>query len=118
MRTILTLQAIYYLSTGIWPLVHLASFEAVTGQKTDDWLVQTVGVLAAVIGAALFIGSRRRPPNRETLSLSVLNALGFLAVDVFFVFRGVISRIYLADAVVQAAILVALAISVYKAQRR
>jgi hypothetical protein len=62
MRTILTLQAIYYLFTGIWPLVHLASFEAVTGPKTDDWLVQTVGVLAAVIGAALFIGSRHDRP--------------------------------------------------------
>jgi hypothetical protein len=42
-RRILALQALYYLATGLWPLVHLPSFEAVTGPKTDDWLVHMVG---------------------------------------------------------------------------
>jgi hypothetical protein len=33
---------------GLWPLVHLSSFEAVLGPKTDRWLVKTVcGLLIA-----------------------------------------------------------------------
>jgi hypothetical protein len=51
-----TTQAAYYLMTGLWPLFHRRSFEAVTGPKTDYWLVRTVGVLVAAIG-----GGRRSP---------------------------------------------------------
>ena len=108
MRGILVFQALYYLITGIWPVVSLQSFELVTGEKTDDWLVQTVGVLAAAIGAALFVGIRNQPPNRETFTLAILSAAGFAAVDVVFVVEGVISRIYLVDAAIQGAILVGL----------
>jgi hypothetical protein len=36
-------QAGYYCLTGVWPLLHMASFEAVTGPKVDDWLVKMVG---------------------------------------------------------------------------
>jgi hypothetical protein len=111
MRTLIFLQGIYYLITGMWPLVSLSTFEAVTGPKTDDWLVQTVGVLAAVIGATLLVGSRRNLPNREIVTLSVLSALGFCAIDTVFVLLGVISRIYLVDAVVQIVVIVALAIT-------
>jgi hypothetical protein len=107
MRITIIVQGVYYLVTGLWPLFHISSFEAVTGPKTDDWLVQTVGVLAAVIGAALIIGCRRRP-GVDVVVLAVLAAIGFAAVDVVFVFRGVISRIYLVDAVVQALFLAVL----------
>ena len=108
MRLILLIQGIYYLLTGIWPLVSMRTFEMVTGPKTDDWLVQTVGVLAATIGATLAVGSRRRPVNRETLVLSILSAISFCAVDVVFTLAGVISRIYLVDAALQVAAIVSL----------
>ena len=105
MRGVLAFQGLYYVLTGVWPLISLRTFEAVTGPKTDDWLVQTVGVLAAVIGAALLVGSKREPPHLETLTLSVLSAVGFIAVDVVFVLRGTISSIYLVDAAAQAVLL-------------
>ena len=34
---LLAFQSAYYGLTGTWPILHLASFEAVTGPKTDDW---------------------------------------------------------------------------------
>jgi hypothetical protein len=111
MRIVLLIQGVYYLITGVWPLLSLDTFEAVTGPKTDDWLVQTVGVLAATIGAALLLGARRQPVSRETLTLSILAAFSFIAVDVVFVSKGIISRIYLVDAGVQVLLLVALAIT-------
>jgi hypothetical protein len=97
--------------TGIWPLVSMPTFEAVTGPKTDDWLVQTVGVLAAAIGATLLYSSRQPSPAREALLLSGLSALGFLAIDVVFVFMGVIDKIYLVDAVAQVVVLLILLFS-------
>ena len=51
--TLCLVQGIYYTLTGVWPLVHVRSFLAVTGPKTDLWLVKTVGVLVAVIGVVI-----------------------------------------------------------------
>jgi 4-amino-4-deoxy-L-arabinose transferase-like glycosyltransferase len=107
-RFVIAAQGLYYLATGVWPLVSLSTFEAVTGPKTDDWLVQTVGVLAAVIGLALLAGARRSAPSAETVVLSVLAALGFAGVDLVFALSGTIGRIYLADAAAQGLILLAL----------
>jgi hypothetical protein len=114
MRAVLAIQGVYYLMTGIWPLVSMSTFEAVTGPKTDDWLVQTVGVLAAVIGATLLVGITRGRPSRETLVLSVLSILGFAAVDTVFVLRGTIGPIYLADTVIQGLFLVGLGVGYWR----
>ncbi len=110
MRSVLIFQGVYYSITGIWPLVSIETFETVTGPKTDDWLVQTVGVLAAVIGATLLVGVTRHQPTRETLTLSVLSIFGFASVDVVFVLRGTIGPIYLADAALQAVLLFGLGV--------
>jgi hypothetical protein len=37
----LWVQGIYYLLTGLWPLVSIGTFQMVTGEKTDVWLVHT-----------------------------------------------------------------------------
>lgn len=96
-------QGAFYLATGIWPLVHLRSFERVTGPKVDHWLVQTVGVLVAVIGAALLSGARQRHGARPELRLLGLgSALGLAAIDVIFVARGRIAPVYLLDAAAEA----------------
>ena len=56
---ILTFQSAYYILTGLWPLVHFASFELVTGPKTDDWLVRMVGLLVVLIGVTLAVAEAR-----------------------------------------------------------
>ena len=118
MRAVLIFQGVYYLITGTWPLVSMTTFEAVTGPKTDDWLVQTVGVLAAVIGATLLVGAWRLAPSFETLTLSVLSILGFAAVDVVFVVREVIGPIYLVDAAVQSVLLIGLGVGYLRRSSR
>jgi hypothetical protein len=92
------LQGLYFLATGVWPLVHMESFLAVTGEKTDLWLVQTVGVLVAVAGAALLLAAASGRVTWEVIVLAAGTAVGLAAVDVVFVSRGVIRQIYLADA--------------------
>lgn len=109
-RPPILLQAGYYLLTGLWPLVHLPSFEAVTGPKTDDWLVRVVGVLVLVIGGTLGLGAvrlRRALPSPELLlTLALATAAAFILIDVGFVLAGTIGTIYLADAAVEAGLVV------------
>lgn len=108
-RPPILLQAGYYLLTGLWPLVHLPSFEAVTGPKTDDWLVRVVGVLVLLIGGTLGLGAvrlRRAPPSPELLTLALASAAAFILIDVGFVLAGTIGTIYLADAAVEAGLVV------------
>ena len=75
------------------------TFEAVTGPKRDRWLVKTVGVLVAVIGASLATVRRPAPP---TTLLALGSAAGLGAVDVIYSTKGAISRVYLLDAVLEA----------------
>jgi len=90
--------AAYYAVTGVWPLLHMPSFEAVTGPKQDRWLVNMVGALALANGIALAVGLRRRPVLAETVALAVSSAVAFAAIDVTYVARRRIRPIYLADA--------------------
>lgn len=94
------LQGLYFLATGIWPLLSMRTFEAVTGPKVDRWLVKTVGVLVAVIGVSLLADARR--PSRRSHVLGVGSAAALAGVDVVYSLRGRISKIYLLDAVLEA----------------
>jgi hypothetical protein len=109
-RVIAATQGSYFLLTGVWPLLHMRSFLAVTGPKTDLWLVETVGVLVAAIGAGLLLSAARGTQTTEIAIIAVLAALGLAAIDVIYVTRGVISRIYLADAALEAMFIAAWAV--------
>lgn len=102
------LHAVYYLTTGLWPLLHRSSFERVTGPKTDFWLAQTVGVTVAAIGLGLAqAASRARPPAPELRTIALTTAAGLALVDVLFVARRRISPVYLLDATAEAALIAA-----------
>ena len=103
-------QGSYFLLTGVWPLLHMRSFLAVTGPKTDLWLVETVGVLVAAIGAGLLLSAARGLQVFELALIAVLAALGLAAIDIIYVTRGVIAKIYLADAILEAILIIAWAI--------
>ena len=95
-------QGVYFLLTGIWPLISMRTFEAVTGAKVDRWLVKTVGVLVAVMGASLTLAERH--PSPAVTTLAVGGAAGLGAIDTIYAARGRISRVYLLDAVLEAAL--------------
>ena len=94
-------QAAYFVVTGIWPLVHIRSFEWITGPKVDRWLVKTVGVLVAVIGAAIGLAARRQRISPEIEVLAIGSSLGLAAIDVVYVTRRRVRPVYLLDAVGQ-----------------
>ncbi len=114
-RSVLRGQAACYAVTGIWPLLHLRSFEAVTGPKADGWLVRTVGLLLSVTGASVWLGADR--PRPATYVLAAGAAASLAAVDVVYVARRRIRPIYLLDAHAEAAILGALSLSARPARQ-
>ena len=98
-RHVASVQAAFYVGTGVWPLFHRRSFERVTGRKTDFWLAQTVGLTVAAIGIGLAQAvSRPRGVPAELRTVAVTTAAGLALVDITFVARRRISKIYLADA--------------------
>ena len=104
-RLVALAQGLYYLVSGIWPLVSIRTFELVTGPKLDRWLVKTVGALAAAIGAVLFVRSVTGGRSAPDPVLGIATAAAFAAVDVNYVARRRISPVYLADAAAQVALI-------------
>jgi len=115
--TIAILQGLYYLPTGIWPLVSLRTFMAVTGPKVDGWLVKTVGALITVVGGVLMLAGLRGRVTPELRLLAVGSAAGLAAVDVVYVARRRISPIYLLDALGEG-ILIGAWIAAMRTERR
>ena len=99
---LLAFQSGYYGVTGIWPILHLSSFEAITCPKTDDWLVHMVGLLAVAIGVVLGVATaRNRVRSPEVVLLAATSAAAFAAIDLWYGSSGRISPVYLADAGLQ-----------------
>jgi hypothetical protein len=88
----------FYVVSGVWPIVSMRSFEAVTGPKTERWLVRTTGGLIGVIGGVLWAAGRRGRVTPELRALGAGAALVLAATDIIHVARGRISRVYLLDA--------------------
>jgi hypothetical protein len=101
-RALATAHAGYYGVTGVWPLVHMSSFEALLGKKREHWLVQTVSLLMLAIAAGLGTSVNAVPrPMALTASLA---AAGMGAIGLRYGLSGRISRLYVADALLQYAI--------------
>jgi hypothetical protein len=121
-RPLCWVQGAYFLVTGIWPLVSIETFQLVTGRKTDHlvtgregdhWLVNTVGVLVIAIGTTFLFGAWRRAFSAEVAVLAIASAIGLICIDVVYCARGTISAVYLVDAVLQVAFVIAWGICLF-----
>ena len=115
-QTVLAIQGIYYVVFGFWPILHMKSFLSVTGKKGkydnldsgaqgDHWLVITVSLLLIAVGLTLVASAIASELQAPTYILSGLVAGSLALVDVRYVSRGIIARIYLLDAAVELALL-------------
>jgi hypothetical protein len=104
-------QSAYYVPTAIAPFLSRRGFETITGPKSDWWLVETVGVLVGVVGGVLGVAARRGTGGEEIQLLGAGSALGLAAIDVAYVARGRISRVYLVDAAAQTVLIAGWAIA-------
>ena len=101
MRLIAVFQGAYFFLTGIWPLISIDTFQKVTGPKTDLWLVKTIGSLITIVGLIILLAGLRGNVTFEIFLLALVSCGALAAVDINYSFRGVISRIYLLDAILE-----------------
>ena len=99
--TVALVQGLYFFIIGVWPLISMRTFLKITGPKTDLWLVKTVGVILAVIGAVLLYAWATAAVNPPVIALAIGAGLGLAIVEIIYVSRKVISPIYLGDAVLE-----------------
>jgi len=79
--------------------VHLSSFEAVLGPKTDRWLVKTVSGLLIVNGLTQLTAKPTAESLAQARRLGLGTAATLAAIDLIYASSGRISRMYLLDAV-------------------
>src|SRR5512142_292348 len=94
-------QGLYYGLTGLWPLLSMKTFLAVTGPKTDLWLVKTVGIILAIIGVVLIFSQVDAQINLSIIILAIGSAFSLAIVEFIYVAKKVISPIYLGDAILE-----------------
>jgi hypothetical protein len=96
-------HGLFWIATGLWPVFHMRSFETVTGPKRDHWLVRTVGLLLASMGAGLIAGARddRGVPASSRLVASAASG-AIVGIDLVYTAKRVLKPVYLIDALVHA----------------
>lgn len=107
MTALLWVQGCYFVATGVWPLVHIGSFQRITGPKHDLWLVKTVAVLVVAIGAGLVAAAIRGHADPALVVVAVASCAGLLVIDLTYVAKRVIPPVYLGDALAEMALLAA-----------
>jgi hypothetical protein len=109
-------QGLYFLLTGVWPLVSVETFQSVTGRKSDHliadppteadhWMLNTISALIIVISVVILTAAWRRRVSFDVSFLGIMSAAALTIIDVVYVARGTILPIYLADAAVEVVII-------------
>ena len=94
-------HGVFNVVTGVWPLLHMRSFEAVSGPKAERWLVRTVAGLMAVNGMVQLTSDEQALGASRRLGIGA--ALWLAAIDLRYASTGRISKVYLLDAAVELA---------------
>jgi hypothetical protein len=87
---------------GLWPLLHMRSFEAVLGPKTDRWLVRTVAGLMVTNGCCQLWAADDTRDLQQARRIGIGTAATLGGIDLIYGSTGRISRMYLVDAVLEA----------------
>ena len=101
MASAASIEGWFYAVSGLWPVINIRSFGWVTGPKVDRWLVKTVGLLLTAIGGVQIAAARRSEIPQELAILGVGAPLALLLIDLTYVAKGRISKVYLLDAMAQ-----------------
>lgn len=101
LKVLLLAQGVYSLLTALWGLIDIESFMAITGPKSDVWLVKTVSVLIIPISLCLLSYLFTRSGFTQAAIVGITSAIGLGAIDFYYSLRDVISKVYLGDGFMQ-----------------
>ncbi|GAA0400699.1 hypothetical protein GCM10009530_60680 [Microbispora corallina] len=95
-------HGLFNIAGGMWPLLHVESFEKVFGPKTDRWLERTVAGLLVGIGWTQLRGASTPEGVEQARRIGMATAGTLLAIDLTYVPIGRIRPTYLLDAAAEA----------------
>ncbi|UOU97534.1 hypothetical protein MUU74_13650 [Chryseobacterium daecheongense] len=95
------IQGIYFLITGVWPLVHLKSFMEVTGPKTDIWLVQTVAVLILSFSILFFYVAFKKRIVPIYALMGATSTFGLAVIELYYYLQGTLKWVYFIDSAIE-----------------
>lgn len=96
-KALIWIQGLYTLLTALWGLTDIDSFMAVTGPKSDVWLVKTVSVILLAIAITLLSYAFVHGDPLPAILLGLLTSAGLAAIDFYYSGRKVISPVYALD---------------------
>lgn len=115
-RWVLLTQGVYYVLTGLWPLIHFDSFADFVALNVIPFQAQAFGAVIVVVGASLIEASRREPPGSYPTLLGTAVAGAIAMVSLFWLPRmGVASGLWI-DFAIEVAIAAALVLLYPRAQ--
>ncbi len=62
-RRVVLAQGVYYIVSGLWPIIHFSSFTAVVRLQLVPFQAHAFAALLVVVGAMLVEASRNEPPG-------------------------------------------------------
>lgn len=99
--TLARTHGVFNVVNGLWPLLHMRSFEAVFGPKVDRWLVRTVAGLLLANGLVQIRAETEPASISHARMTGIGTAATLAAIDLAYAPSGRIRRIYLLDAVAE-----------------
>lgn len=100
-KLLLWTQGLYTLLTALWGLIHIDSFMAVTGPKTDILLVKTVSVILLAIAITLLSYTQIDSHPIPAILLGLFTSTGLAGIDFYYSGRKVISPVYALDGIAE-----------------
>jgi energy-converting hydrogenase Eha subunit E len=100
-KLLLLSQGIYYLLTGAWALIDIDSFMAVTGPKSDIWLVKTVSALIVAIGVCMIAAAFDKIQSLAIVLLAIISATGLAIIDFYYTANDTIKWVYRIDGFIE-----------------
>jgi hypothetical protein len=91
---------------------------AVTGFKTDQWLVKTVGALLIPVAGSFFLASYQKEANWPVYMLAAGSCISFAAIDFYYTSIERIKWVYQVDGFLQLVFLITWSVLLFRFARR
>ncbi|MEE9134115.1 MAG: hypothetical protein V3U13_11195 [Gemmatimonadota bacterium] len=107
-RRVLAGQGVYYILTGLWPLIHFSSFADAVAMQLNPFQSHAFAAVIVVVGGSLLEAARREPPGPFPTLLGAAVAAAISIVSLWWLPRLGEASVLWVDLVLEVALAVAL----------
>src|SRR5437667_11325319 len=94
LSSIAVAQSLFFVLTGLWPIVSIRAFQNVSTSRKDFWLVKSAGLMLGIAGSLLTGAGFRQQTSPLISIMAITTAAVLMVIDLVYVGFKKISRIY------------------------